>query len=89
MYWVLDGTEVRPSSFEEWIQRPHIRIARDERDDVIVSTIFVGLDIYGAQTPMLFESLVFGGEHNGRRQIYGSWIEAAEGHARLVKDVFR
>ena len=59
-------------------------VARDEIDgDVVVSTIFGGIDrSYGrASAPMVFETIVFGGEHDGWEEWSASWAEAELVHA--------
>jgi len=88
MYWALDGTSVRESTFEEWSKRLSTRIARDEQDGVVVSTIFVGLNVIPANPPFVFETMVFGGRFNGTRQIYQTWESAVIGHIGLRDKVF-
>ncbi len=55
----------------------------------MVSTVFLGvnhsLSLRGP--PMLFETLVFGGEHDGLMQRYATWDEAALGHKEVVATV--
>lgn len=50
-----------------------------------VSTVFLGLDhnLYGP--PHLFETMIFGGEHDGYQERYSTWAEAETGHARTVE----
>ena len=59
------------------------RVGRDEIGGVIVSTIFGGIDrSYGqAPQPMVFETHVFGGEHDGWEEWSASWAEAELVHA--------
>ena len=50
-----------------------------------VSTVFLGLDHrFGPGAPLVFETLVFGGPCAGECDRYTTWVEAVEGHARMV-----
>lgn len=59
-------------------------------NEVLVSTVFLGLDhrMLGDTGPVLFETMVFGGEHDGFQERYQTWDEAAEGHKRALKMIF-
>lgn len=75
----------------EWIEsRPDERIvARTERGGVAVSTVFLGLDYrFGDGPPLLYETMVFGGDHDGSFQRYTSRVEAAAGHEQTVQLCF-
>ena len=63
------------------------RVARDEFGDVHVSTVFLGLDHrFGDEGPLiLFETMIFGGEHDGYERRYSTWTEAEAGHAKAVR----
>lgn len=51
-----------------------------------VSTVFIMMDhSFGGTTPILFETLVFGGEFDGCGERYHTKAQAAEGHERWVK----
>lgn len=60
-----------------------------EGDSITVSTVFLGLDHnYGIGPPVLFETMIFGGEHDGYQERYCTWDEAVEGHEvakKLIK----
>jgi len=51
-----------------------------------VSTVFLGLDhrFGGEGPPILFETMVFGGPHDGEMQRYATWDDAETGHKVLV-----
>ena len=60
--------------------------------NVRVSTVFLGLDhqFGGEGPPLLFETMVFGGEHDGYQERCSTWEQAEEMHARacrMVKEV--
>ena len=50
---------------------------------VEVSTVFLGLNhsFSPEPPPILFETLVFGGKHDGDMRRYSTWDEAEQGHA--------
>ena len=57
------------------------RVAKDVSGDVVVSTVFLGLNHnYGADPPILFETMIFGGEHDEDQWRYETWNQAIEGH---------
>jgi hypothetical protein len=61
------------------------RIAVDEIGDVRISTVFLGLDHgWNGGPPILFETMIFGGDHDGYQERYATRTEALEGHARAV-----
>ncbi len=53
---------------------------------VRVSTVFLALDHQHTPggPPLLFETMIFGGEHDMWQDRYSTWVEAQEGHARAV-----
>jgi hypothetical protein len=72
--------EARHGDVDPW------RVARTEiTSGVYVSTVFLGLDHqWGQGPPLLFETMIFGGEHNGWQDRYSTWDEAESGHAKAV-----
>ncbi|MEC5161644.1 MULTISPECIES: hypothetical protein [unclassified Janthinobacterium] len=63
------------------------RVARDETERYLVSTVFLGIDqhrAFGEGEPMLFETTVwFGDGERADSQRYQCWNEAVAGHARV------
>ncbi len=56
------------------------------RDPVKVSTVFLGLDHgFDGDGPILFETMVFGGAHDGEQDRYQTWGAAVSGHQRMVR----
>jgi hypothetical protein len=92
-YYVIDGHEPRAATLYEWASwfedDKKRRVARTEiSKGVVVSTIFLGLDhAFGDGPPVLFETMVFGGEHNGDQRRYCTWAEAEIGHMELVEEL--
>ena len=72
-----------------WFQTADRQVARDERDAVVVSTVFLGLDdASGPGRPLLFETMIFGGPHDQDRARYSTWAEATAGHAVMCAKAF-
>ena len=50
-------------------------------DDIHVSTVFLGLDhAWQSDIPVLWETMIFGGEHDQYQERYTSYEDALEGH---------
>lgn len=54
---------------------------------IMVSTVFLGLDYrFGATgEPLVFETMIFGGEHDQYCERYSTWEEAEAGHKKAVE----
>ena len=77
-YYRLDGHEVvKCNNLEEWakwFKTADRHVARDTHGKVTVSTIFLGLDHnFGDGKPVLFETLVLGGDINSEMDRYRTW----------------
>ena len=56
-------------------------VKQDHIGDVFVSTVFLGLDhSFQSNTPILWETMIFGGEHDQYQERYTSYEDALEGH---------
>jgi len=55
--------------------------------DIEISTVFLCIDHNYTNNgpPVLFETMVFGGEFDGECRRYSSWDEALSGHEKWVK----
>lgn len=63
-------------------------VAQDHVGDVLVSTVFLGIDHqWGDGPPLLFETIVFGGPHDQAQERYSTWEEAEKGHAAMLAKV--
>lgn len=65
-------------------------IRQEPKEGVHISTIFLGLDYgigHGYEFPVLFETRVFGGPHDGLTERYHTWEGAEEGHEKIVQKV--
>lgn len=88
---ILVGREVLPvydmliwaEQFENVSAR---RVGQDQVDSASVSTVFLGLDhSFGlGGPPQWFETMIFGGDHDGWQDRYATWDEAKAGHEHVV-----
>lgn len=63
-------------------------VAKTKIGDVLISTVFLGLDhSFGHGRPLLFETMVFGGKLDQEMDRYSTWNEAEKGHATIVMRV--
>jgi hypothetical protein len=78
------------TKYLEWFSN-HLRrrVAKTEKNDIVVSTVFLGLN-HGidAAKPILFETMVFGGKFDSYAERYSTWEEAERGHENMVNLVF-
>lgn len=57
------------------------RIGYDVRDGITVSTVLLGLDHnWGDGPPLIFETMIFGGEYDEYQERYSTREQAEEGH---------
>lgn len=60
-------------------------VAQDDLGGCQVSTVFLGVDhAFLGGPPVLFETMVFGGERDGDMERYCTWEEAEAGHTRWL-----
>lgn len=93
-HYRLDGKSPVPCSlmeWAEWMKNTKERcVAVTEIGPSRVSTVFLGLDhSFGGATPILFETMVFGGPLDQEEERYSTWEEAENGHAAMVERVKR
>lgn len=93
LYYRLEGHTPVPCTLEELEEGfkdfDRYRLVRQtEVGDILVSTVFLGIDHSHSMsgTPILFETMVFGGpESVDQQQIrYETWEQAEAGHASMV-----
>jgi hypothetical protein len=83
------------AKYTEWLYgvdkdgNPNRHVARFESPDVLVSTVFLGLDHNHSNDgpPIVFETLVFGGPNDQYMYRYATWDEAIAGHKRVCGDL--
>lgn len=71
----------------QWMQSAHRSIAHTIIDDgIFVSTVFLGIDhnFLGSGPPILWETMIFGGQHDQYQDRYTSKEDALKGHEIAV-----
>jgi hypothetical protein len=68
----------------KWLQTANRSLAKDQIGDVRISTVFLGLDHGYGGSPILWETMIFGGSHDSYCERYTSRAAALEGHAKAV-----
>jgi hypothetical protein len=83
-----------PISFERWRllfeDKRYQQVAADHVGEVLVSTVWLGLDHGWLDTPpIIFETMVFGAEQTGddEQHRYSTEAEALAGHQRIVEEL--
>lgn len=67
----------------EWMENnPGVKSVKQEYiGDIFVSTVFLGLDhAWNSDIPVLWETMIFGGEHDQYQERYTSYEDAVKGH---------
>jgi len=90
-YYRRDGS---PMDMMDWAvslgDNEYKRIDKDTVGDADVSTVWLGLDHgWGGGAPVIFETMIFGGEHDQFQDRYTTEEEAVAGHARVVEALRR
>lgn len=100
-YAILVDKKVVPTSLSDWarwmesshaqtpeevLKRRTVARTKLHNDQVLVSTVFLGVN-YGFNKDLWFETMVFGGEHEDFTQRYETYKEALEGHKKIVQMV--
>jgi hypothetical protein len=75
----------------EWMLAADRVVKSDIVQGVHISTVFLGLDHgWGPdRKPVLFETMIFGGDLDEFQRRYHTWEEAEIGHAEAVSKVLR
>ena len=81
----------RPLTLLEWAVKfesveYHVGATHFHEDGVEVSTVWLGADHNYGPTgpPLIFETMIFGGTHDGWTRRYSTLAEAQQGHAAAV-----
>lgn len=82
--YILDGKNPIPCfDATQWGSKYKINrlVGRYQFGEVVVSTVFLGMDhSFNGGTPVLFETMIFGGEYDQFQERYCNWDKAEEGH---------
>jgi len=78
----------QPITLEQWTRlfEDERHIGYDQIGDVRISTVWLGLDhrLLGHGPPLIFETMIFGGDHDQDCWRYSSEYEARKGHDRAL-----
>jgi hypothetical protein len=96
-YILVDGQPVRAATgeFAEWFETHDNEriVAKTEVGEAEVSTCFLGIDhnrrniLQEVEPPILWETMVFGGPHDGLTRRYSSLEGARSGHWEVVDQI--
>lgn len=91
-HYILDGKTIVSCdllTWARWFERGDRTVALTNAGAVRVSTVFLGMNHqFGEGPPLLFETMVFGGERDERVERYATWAEAEAGHEKMCQAVF-
>lgn len=72
----------------EWFKKTDRRVANTIINESRISTVFLGIDHnFGDGEPLLFETMVFGGELDDSQWRCSTYLEAQEQHKTVCKKV--
>ena len=90
--YILEGK--KPVAVEDilvwgqWFETAERKVGSDTIDGVQISTVFLGVDHnFGGGKPLLFETMIFGGERDGEQYRYSTWEEAEKSHKKIVAEL--
>jgi hypothetical protein len=93
-HYILDGKKAVKTDLITWAKwfgnHADRHVADETCGDVRVSTVFLGLDhSWGGGPPLLFETMVFGGDNDQDQERYTTWEQAEIGHKSMCEKVFK
>ncbi len=89
--YILEGKTIKVvddlTEWAKWFGKADRHIGKTKiTNEIEVSTVFLGLDhSHGGGTPILFETIIFGGEHDQYQERYATYEEAEAGHIVAVE----
>ncbi len=91
-YYILQNQKVvsvpTAKEFGEWVETADRVVSKSQVGDVEVSTVFLGIDhqFYDGP-PLLFETMVFGGDLDQMCLRCSTWDEAVSQHETILSEV--
>ncbi len=87
--YILEGKKPIPEpdlmAWGRWFEAADRYVGKTDVGEVHISTVFLGLNhCFGEGPPVLFETMVFGGDLDQEQERYTTWDEAEAGHAAMV-----
>ena|SRR3990167_1521634 len=91
--YILEGKNPVPCddlmTWGNWFETANRRVDSTEHGDIRVSTVFLGLDhSFGEGKPILFETMIFGGEHDQYQERCSTWEEAEAMHKAACEKAY-
>ena len=91
-YFILEGETPKPvdmMTWAKWFETADRVIASDRIGKISISTIFLGLNhnFRENQSPLIFETMVFGGDFDGEMLRYSTFADAESGHLQILEKV--
>ena len=87
--YILKDKKIIPvdlMTWAKWFETDERVIKQTKIGDVKISTIFLGIEHgYEDGKPLLFETMIFGGEHDQYQERFTTWDEAEAGHTVACK----
>lgn len=88
IYYDRTGQPISIAQWGELLTDEYKRVVYDQIGDVKVSTVWLGIDhSFGADVPIIFETMIFGGEYDSHLRRYATEADAIKGHAEAVEDL--
>ncbi len=92
-YYLLENKLPKPCEMMDWakcVQDPKEKIVGLTKiGDIKISTVFLGLDhCWDDGPPLLFETMIFGGDHDEYQERCTTWEEAETMH-RIAVDLVK
>lgn len=94
MYYKLQGREVVEITGDDWMNLrvdDSVSIKRTIlHDSTLISTVFMSMSGRKDQTgrPLVFETMIFGGEHDRYQRRYATYDDAERGHQETIEMIF-
>lgn len=85
-YYAKDGSPLELMDWAAAMEGDDRQVADDSVDDVRVSTVWLGLNhnFNPDGPPLIFETMVFGGDDDGWQDRYSTEAQARAGHTKVV-----
>ena len=93
-FYILENMKIKPVGvldWAKWYEKNKQTIETTTIGDIQITTEFVGIDdsVFEIDSPLLFETVILGGDMNGWVCQYSTLAEAKSGHFDAVDDVKR
>lgn len=82
-----DGSTPIPMEFNQWMRwnlHAHRHLFEDVVDGVRISTVFTGLSTVEQRESLLYETMIFGGQHDGEYCRCNTYDEAMQQHREAL-----